>query len=367
MDLPLSSVVATPLKGHQMDINKFLVRWYGKTAIQLRESFNLLKASNAGIPPSLTQKCQALSTSRIIGATENLEFLLRGESILTGGPCIDDCYEDISIESVHDIASLIQIGKVLQKKVIIHIGVQEEILRRKQSDRKVKQWQKMGLRFENLIKNLKQKMDYSNVICLCSDKPTVDFEITRFANQIQMTITEDDAQTLYRHLNGNKDYPSNDLFNFNIHTRFLALYLPEFIEAALGLPKTRLLIYEDIQQLLAVKKGNALTILRNRLDSGPSQIVTMPYPSIDAKTRMHRSKKDYKPYLNTPNQKLREIIYAMTEETFEYNQRTWPLELTNKEIQTREDLIKFMNELKQYDSAVATIHSPNGKKRYTNE
>lgn len=350
-----------------MDLNKFLVRWYGKTSMQLRESFNLLKAPEAGIPISLTQKCQALSPSRIIGATENLEFLLREESVLTGGPCIDDCHEGISIESVHDIVSLIQVGKMLQKKVIIHIGVQEEILRRKQSDRNVKQWQKMGLRFENLIENLKQKMGYSNVICLRSDKPTVNFEITRFANQIKMTITEDDAQTLYRHLNGNKDYPSNDFFNFNIHTRFLALYLPEFIEAVLGLPKARLLIYEDIQQLLAVKKGNALTILRNRLDSGPSQIVTIPYPSIDAKTRMHRSKKDYKPYINTPNHKLRELIYAMTEETFEYNQHSWPLELTTKELQTRDDLITFLTDLRQYDLLTAETHNQIIKRNYTNE
>lgn len=332
-----------------MKVDEFIESWYGKSVPEIIDAFSLLDFENSGIPKSIQKKCPLLSKCKVIGSTENLKPFFEKESVISGGPCIDDCHYDISIESVYEIASLIKVGKELRKKVIIHVGTQEEILREKQSKNSIEKWKKIGQRYENLIGKLKEKIGHPDVFCFRSDKPTLDREITKFAAELQRIITEEDARTLYRHLSGTGQQPIKDSFNFNIHTRFLALYLPDFVEAVLKIDNVTLLVYEDIQQLMAAKKARALAVLRNRFNSGPSQIIVLPYPSIDGKIRMHRSDKKLRPYLHSDPDFINELVNLMPKEVFEYNQLTWPTELTEKRINTRKELASFFIKLKECD------------------
>lgn len=333
-----------------MDAEKFIPAWYEKTMTELSEIFNLTSFENCGIPKKISENCVLLSKKRVLGATENISRLLNGNSIISGGPCIDDCHYDISIESVYEIASLIKVGKELGKRVIIHVGVQEEILREKQSQNSIQLWKRIGDRFEALIENLKKAMNYSDVFCCRSDKPEIDEIITKFSKDVQKKITEDDIRTLYRHLAGTGQRPIKDSFNYSVHVRFLPLYLPNFIEGVLKTENVKIIAYEDIQQLMAAKKANALAVLMNNFNKGPSQIITLPYPGIDGKIRMHRFDKAKRPFLHSNPELFKLITQEMREDVFKFNCQTWPLELTSKRIYTRKELAEFFNSLKKFDN-----------------
>jgi len=333
-----------------MNAEEFIPKWYEKTMPELIEIFNLSSFENSGIPEENSKNCVLLSKERVLAATENISKLLEGNTIISGGPCIDDCHYDISLESIYEIASLIKVGKEFGKKVIIHVGVQEEILREKQSKKSIELWKNTGNRIENIIECLKKKMDYRDVFCCRSDKPEIDAIITKFANEVQKRINRDDARTLYRHLAGTGKKPMQDSFNYSIHARFLPLYLPSFAEEVLKTRNVRIIAYEDIQQLMAAKKANALATLMNSFNKGPAQIVTLPYPGTDGKIRMHKFDKTKRPFINSSPELLEQTAKEMSEAVFNFNCKTWPIELAGKKIQTRNELAEFFNSLRRLEN-----------------
>jgi|GEM_PF-2002323 len=332
-----------------MPLEDFVSIWYKRSFHNIASAFSLLSYGESGIPEEISKKCLLLSQERVLGATENLKSLFEADSIISGGPCIDDCHKGISLESFFEISSLIKIGKELNKKVIIHIGIQEEILRCEQTSTSINQWKSIGDKYERLIKTLKSKIGYANVFCCRSDKKEIDEQIKHYAAKLQKMFSLEDAKTLYQHLNSTSKPVQKDSFNFNIHTRFLALYLPEFVEAVLGVKEAKLLVYEDLQQVMAVKKGYAFTILSNHFNNGPCQIITLPFPGIDGLTRMHRFDRSKRPFLHTSKEELEVLCNAMSENVFRFNKNNWPEELGSNSIINRKSLANFFSSLKEYD------------------
>lgn len=323
-----------------MDLDSFTLKWYGKSVNELKNTFNLLSVKNSGLGVCGEN---LLSSRSVIGVTDNLEYILKKEAYVCGGPCIDDCKYDISVEAIFDIITLIKVGKILNKSVIIHIGVKEEILRKKQSQNSKAQWITVGDRFEKIIKNLSFLMKH-DVICVRSDDSVIDKNIEFFTKKIELILDENDAVTLYQHLLQVKP-KIKDSFNFRIHLRFLSLYLPEFIDSILQRKGSNLIIYENLQQLMASKKGRAIATLWNNYNNGPYQIVSLSYPSADGLIRMHRCDKEKKPYLHDSDVKFDSYVDSMTSEVFEFNKIGWPIEVGG-EIDNREDLKKLLKKLK---------------------
>ncbi len=323
-----------------MNLDSFTLKWYDKSVSELKNTFNLLSIENSGLRG---YKENLLSDKNVVGVTDNLEYVLKKDAYVCGGPCIDDCKCDISIESVFDIITLIKVGKILNKKVIIHIGVEEEILRNKQSQNSKAQWVIVGNKFEKIIKKLSFLMKHE-VICVRSDNPFVNKNIEFFTKKIELILNENDAVTLYQHLLQVKP-KIKDSFNFRIHLRFLSLYLPEFIDSILERKGSNLIIYENLQQLMAAKKGRAIATLWNNYNNGPYQIVSLSYPSTDGLIRMHRFDKEKKPYLHDSDAKLFSYVDSMALEVFEFNKTAWPTEISG-EINNRTDLKRLLKNLK---------------------
>jgi len=332
-----------------MSIEAFVDRWYGKSFEQMCSTFSLIPYNRCELE-SAGQKCSLLSNNRVLGSTFILSDFIKSSNIISGGPCIDDSHYDVSLESFFEIVSLIKVGKVLNKKVIIHVGVGEEILREDQSEDSVKKWISIGDRYEKIIEQMKKVFNYSEVFCCRSDKKEVDEKIIFYANELKKIFSPEDAKTLYQHLSSNGKPVQKDSFNFDIHTRFLALYLPEFIESVFGISDAKLLVYEDLQQVMAAKKGNAFAVLRNHFNAGPIQIITLPFPAPDGKSRMHRFDRAKRPYLHSEESLIFELCKNMPSEVLDYNLNNWPQELTKGKINDADSLAKFFCTLKEYDA-----------------
>jgi len=333
-----------------MAIDSFVGEWYKKSFGEICQTFVLKDFQSAKIPNKYSTKCPLLSESRVLGATEDLESYFENDSIICGGPCIDDSHYDISLESAFEIASLIKVGKVLKKKVIIHLGIQEEILREEQSEESIKKWIAIGDRYEKFIEQMKKAIGHENVFCCRSDRKEINEKIIEYASELQKIFSYEDARTLYQHLSANGKPIQKDSFNFNIHTRFLALYLPDFIEKVAGVKDAKLLVYEDLQQVMAVKKGNAFAVLRNKFNNGPAQIITLPYPGFDGKSRMHRFDRARRPYLHSEKELIASLCKEMPKDVLEFNLKNWPEELTKAELKNADQLAEFFLTLKGFDS-----------------
>lgn len=327
-------------------IDSFISAWYGRSIEEMRKEFGILPFERSGIPVETSKNCQLLSEQRVIGSTGDLFPLISGSAVISGGPCIDDCRDDISVESVFEIASLIKVGKELKKKVIIHLGIEEEILRTKQPEGAIKKWKETGRKYEIIAFNLAKRIGYSDIFVCRSDDPKINSVIARHAMGLVNIFPQEEAKTLYQHLNKGKPV-QKDSFNFSIHTRFLALYLPEFVSEVLSSQMQGVFVFEDLQQMMAAKKAHAICVLRNNFRYAPAQAVLLPFPAVDGSIRMHKCPKELRLFLGTDEGRLRELVNSMTDDVFLFNSKNWPAELTQGNISSRRALADFFCSLKE--------------------
>ncbi len=284
-------------------VNYFLRNWYWEGKEKLIDRYNLINPEES---PAFVNELIS-SQKKFIGITKDFPIEKNNKTIIIGGPCITDCSESITLESINDLLNIITVAKEYDLPAIIYLSTKEEELRSK------KDFSSTTKKFIDLIERLSKKENYSKIkIIITSDKKINDL-IEKYSKKIDSKITGKELNDLYKI--GNTPQTNSepiDIQKIEIHKRFLVTYLPEFVEEISGIKNPIVFAIENIQQAKAILTARNLT---RRQAHGPFHIAFIPTPDTSGKYRMYSSVKESKIYVDKPNN---EIINNASDESIDF-------------------------------------------------
>jgi|GEM_PF-4497256 len=323
----------------------FLEKWYWMTGESLKKKYGLIDMNEA-LPKSV-QLNGKLPNHLFIGATEKIGFSALKQATLIGGPCIMDCFEDFTLESIIDMCMILKTAKTLNIPALVFVGTDEEQFRTNTD------WRAVGTRFEKACQQIGKKLEYPHFRVIRSDQAKIKKASKYFMNSIRSFSSIQEMADLYRigkwtakkEIGNTGDIKS---VTAEVHRRVLATYLPSFVQKITDTKKTPFVIaVENIQQVNAVRKAREISAKMNTFSNGPFQLAYLPVPNLDGTSRMYRSIPSGKIFLSENPLHLEKALKKIPSPVFEYYSTVWPTEFLNEPIKTRQDLFFFIKNLKE--------------------
>ena len=326
----------------RFDCEEFLKKWYWMNLTDLAKTYALRRTENLSLPKAL-QKNNIVNAGIVLGATSNLAFLNK-DFFVIGGPCISDCYETFTLESIAEISNLLNTAKILNKKAIVFVGVKEEKIRTN------KNWKKRGNDFEELINKIAKIIKNDNFLVVRSDNSQVEKILQKFLALLDKELTKEQLFNLYN-IGKTRPYSEEKVkcgFDYSLHKRFIITYLPEFAKEITNSTKTiPLLACENLQQVKALKQAQIISKKIGNKKILPEQLIHLPFPNLKGDNRMYRSNSENKIFISDDIQKIKALVKKIPENVFFYYANIWPKELLTKPIKSREDFTQFFSSLKK--------------------
>ena len=327
-----------------IDCDYFLRKWYWMTLETFSKKYSLTLIDKNNCPEKMKSH-HNVKNNIIMAATCPLSFFDNKDLVVIGGPCISDSLNSPTIESVAEIANLIKTAKTMQRKAVVFVGVEEEQIRTG------KELSNVGNAFESITKKLASALQYDKVFVERSDSKKMVSVIQKQIELLGEKISNSELNGLY---NVGKSMPNAESlahlgstkFNYEIHKRFIATYLPQTVQKLLDLnTPLPLMACENIQQLKAVKNAQAMSVLKGDYVNGPHQLIHLPFPSISGDNRMYRSLPQNKIYLSDNRDRILKLLKGNPKKVLNYYLQVWPSELKIEKLETRKDFATFIQNL----------------------
>lgn len=324
------------------DYEEFLKKWYWMNLNDFTKTYSLKKIEDLKLPEAL-QKNNLVRTGIILGATSSLSFLNK-DFFVMGGPCIADCYENFTLESIAEISNLLNTAKTLNKKAIVFLGVKEEEIRTN------KNWKKRGDDFEGLINKIAKILKNDNFLIVRSDNQDIEKISQKFLALLDIEITKEQLFNLY---NVGKTRPYSEdkakcSFDYSLHKRFIVTYFPEFVKEITNSTKAiPLLACENLQQIKALKQAQIISKRIGNTGAIPEQLIHLPFPNLKGDNRMYRSNNENKIFISDNAKKIETLLQKSPENVFFYYSNIWPKELLDKQIENKADFTQFFSGLQK--------------------
>jgi hypothetical protein len=318
----------------QTILNEFSKKWYWQEINEVMKFFSMTQYPPH---PDFLSDHHGVKAGTIIGASTDIrQFDLKKYTIL-GGPCINDCKENITLEAVYEISNTLLLAKKLNSRAVIYIQDGEEALLEPDVE-----WKPISTRVHKLVSKLAKIYDYKNFIIVKTLKPE-NKSIIDLNSTLSNNFSDFDFLKMYA-IKYPVGQPKNDFTEFEkgiiaMNKRTFSLYFPNVVKEFLGEKfACPILAAENLQQLKIIKLARIVCNMNGQFETEPHQVVHFPFPSLSGDMRMYRSEDKF--YLTSDSSKIKD------KNVLSFWSNAFPEQLTEKKEgkQAIENLLETLRE-----------------------